>query len=180
MSLFGAALHTYLRRLADPGPILLCIEDLHLADEATLELLRYLARRTRAVPVVLLGTFRADEVATGGPLAGFLAATQRESRATGLAIQQLMLDPLDRADTALLVESLLGDPTGEPLGASLYAASEGNPLFVEQLLLGLREEGQLAAARRRVAPHIRSAARDPERHRGPDRATASPGERTLP
>lgn len=140
---FGAALLTYLRRLARSGPVLLCVEDLHLADEATIELLRYLSHRARGAPLLLLGTFRADEVPPGGALAGLLAALRRAAVASGQSITQLMLHPFSRHDTARLATTLLGGPAGEQLHATLFGASEGNPLFVEHLLHELREAGQL-------------------------------------
>jgi class 3 adenylate cyclase/tetratricopeptide (TPR) repeat protein len=143
LRLFGAALHTYLRRLAQAGPILLCIEDLHLADEATLGLLRFLTHRVRGAPLLLVGTYRTDEVLPGAPLAVFLADLRRDADARRLPIHQMTLQPFDRPTTTQLVHSLLGDPAGHQLSASLYAISEGNPLFVEQLLLELREGGRL-------------------------------------
>lgn len=144
---FGAALHAYLRRLAGAGPILLCLEDLHLADEATIELVRYLAHRGRHVPLLLIGTFRVDEVPPTSPLAALILAARRGSHGRSFPIHQLLLRPFDRDETTQLVHSLLGDPAGAQLRATLYAASEGNPLFVEQLVLELHEEGQLVRRR---------------------------------
>ena len=92
---------------------------------------------------MLLGTFRVDEVAPGGPLAGFLVALRRRSSVPGQSTTQVTLSALTRQETSRLAVALLGGPAGEQLQATLYGASEGNPLFVEHLLHDLREDGQL-------------------------------------
>jgi DNA-binding SARP family transcriptional activator/class 3 adenylate cyclase len=135
--LFGAV-HACLRGLAEHGPVLLCLEDLHAADVATLELLHYLARQTRRLPLILLGTFRTEEAQTGQPLARLLVSLTRERLA-----ERLRLAALDRDETSRLVTALLDGPASERLSQSLYETTEGNPLFLEQLVLALREEGRV-------------------------------------
>jgi tetratricopeptide (TPR) repeat protein len=137
LHLFGAV-HACLRSLARRGPVLLCLEDLHAADAASLLLIHYLARQTRRLPLVLVGTFRPEEAAAGQPLGQLVTALARERLA-----ERLPLGPLDRQDSARLVTTLLDGPVNERLSESLYAATEGNPLFIEQLVLALREEGRL-------------------------------------
>jgi len=137
-----AAVHGFLRSLALGGPVLLCLEDLHAADAASLQLFSYLVRQlgqtARELPLVLIGTYRSDEVSPGQPLAQLLAALARDPR-----VEHLRLQPLGREETTRLAASLLGGPVGEQLGAWLYAQSDGNPLFLEQIVLTLREEGRL-------------------------------------
>jgi DNA-binding SARP family transcriptional activator/Tfp pilus assembly protein PilF len=137
MRVFGA-IHSWLRNLAQRGPLVLCLEDLHASDEATLHLFHYLVRQTRRLPLVLIGTYRSDEVDAGQPLAQMLAAVSRERLA-----ENVQLAPLDRLKTNRLVGSLLDGSASEPLADSLYTATGGNPLFVEQLVLALSEGGQL-------------------------------------
>jgi DNA-binding SARP family transcriptional activator/predicted negative regulator of RcsB-dependent stress response len=137
MRVFGA-IHAWLRGLAERGPTLLCLEDLHAADEATLQLFHYLARQTRRLPLVLIGTYRSDEMPPEGPLAQMLAAVVRERLA-----EHVRLPSLGRPETTRLVTSLLDGSASEPLSDSVYTSTGGNPLFVEQLLLALSEGGQL-------------------------------------
>jgi DNA-binding SARP family transcriptional activator len=137
MRVFGA-IHAYLRGLAERGPTLLCLEDLHAADEATLQLFHYLVRQTRRLPLVLIGTYRSDEAPPDQPLAQMLAQVTRERLA-----QQVRLSPLDRDGTTRLTTSLLDGSASEPLAESLFATTGGNPLFLEQLVLALAEGGLL-------------------------------------
>jgi DNA-binding SARP family transcriptional activator/Tfp pilus assembly protein PilF len=134
---FGA-IHACLRGLAERGPVLVCLEDLHAADEATLQLLHYLSRQMRRFPLMLLGTYRSDEAVTNQSLTQTLAAMRRE----GL-VKSIALDAFDRHDTDRLVQSLLDGSLSDALGESLFATTGGNPLFVEQLILELNEVGLL-------------------------------------
>src|SRR5919199_1911047 len=131
MRAFGA-IHACLRHLADRGPVLVCLEDLHAADEASLQLLHYLARHTRRLPLVLIATYRSDQVPPESTLAQTVASMARERLA-----QRLILGSLSRQDTHRLATMLLGAPPDEKLSESLYATTGGNPLFIEQLVLAL-------------------------------------------
>jgi tetratricopeptide (TPR) repeat protein len=137
MRAFGA-IHACLRSLAERGPVLLCLEDLHGADEATLELVHYLARQTRRLPLVLLGTYRSDEAVSNQFLTQTLAAMTRQR-----LVQNIGLDAFDRDNTDRLVRALLDGSPSDALGDSLFSTSGGNPLFVEQLILELTEAGLL-------------------------------------
>lgn len=134
---FGAV-HSLIRTLTGRGPVVLCLEDLHAADEATLQLFHYLARQTRRLPFVLLATYRSDEAPADQPLAQTLAAMVRER-----LVQQVRLPSLGRSETDRLLSMLLAGSPSEALGESLYATTGGNPLFVEQLVLALSETGQI-------------------------------------
>jgi tetratricopeptide (TPR) repeat protein/transcriptional regulator with XRE-family HTH domain len=137
-----AAVHAFLRRLAQTGPVVLCLEDLHAADAASLQLFGYLARQlahpNQHVPLVMIGSYRDDEVRPGQPLARLLAVLGRERH-----IEMIKLPSLERAAAAALVGAVLGDPASESLSEWLYTSTEGNALFLEQLALALHEEKQL-------------------------------------
>jgi class 3 adenylate cyclase/tetratricopeptide (TPR) repeat protein len=134
--LFGAVC-ACLRTLAQRSPVLLCVEDVHVADGATLDLLRFLARQARQLPLTLVATYRPDEIPPGGLVAQTLDALAREGA------QQLELTMLDRSAASQLLAGLLGGPVSESLSRSLFEAGGGNPLFLEQLVLALREEKRL-------------------------------------
>jgi DNA-binding CsgD family transcriptional regulator len=113
-------------RLAE-GPTLLVLEDVHWADEATLELVRFLGRRLDGMPLLAVATFRDDEVGPGDPLTRLLG-----DLATVPYVDRMHLPTL----TAAAVASLVAD-AGSPLDAStLHRRTGGNPFFVTEVLAG--------------------------------------------
>jgi len=112
--------------LARVRPVLLVLEDLHWAEEATVAALAFLLRRVALAPILVVATFRDDETPRIHPL-------QRLRRDAGVhGARSLSLRPLTLDDLAEL-EPLLGFRTKRPAKA-LLAESEGNPLFLTQLL----------------------------------------------
>jgi len=103
----------------------LVVEDAHWADEATLDLLRFVARRIRRTPVLLLVTYRDDEVPPGHPLRRCLAqlATERSTR---------RLD-VPRLSTSAVAELARGTGLAPDV---LHDLTGGNPYFVTELLRG--------------------------------------------
>jgi DNA-binding SARP family transcriptional activator/predicted ATPase len=134
---FGA-IHACLRSLADRAPVLVCLEDLHAADEPSLQALHYLARQTRRLPIVFLATYRDEASGVDQLLAQTVTAMLRERLA-----DRVTLTPLDRDASDRLASRLLDGATSQALGDMLYAASGGNPLFVEELVLALLDAQQL-------------------------------------
>jgi len=127
-----------LRSLAERGPLLVILEDLHAADEATIELFHYLARQTRRLPLFLVATYRSDEAPADQPLAQAVAALRRER-----LVEQVVLDSLTRVEADRLVRSLIDGPPSPALSEWLFATTDGNPLVLEQLVLALVETAQL-------------------------------------
>jgi DNA-binding SARP family transcriptional activator len=131
---------------ARSGPVLLVVEDLHWADEPTLQLLGHVVRSVGWAPLLVAGSLR-DE---GG---GLLADLQRER-----APERLVLRGLSEDEAGDLAAGWLGSaPPG--LAAAVHRRSGGNPLFVEELARHLAESypGQpadaLLAAAGREVPH---------------------------
>lgn len=127
--------------LGGRGPRLIAVDDLHVGDAVSIELMEYLIRTITA-----LG---------GEPLLWVLAATPgvQDLRLEGLAHgatleitpQHLQLRPLDASAVEELVLSVvLDDPAARALAARLYRESEGRPALVAEMLRGLRDEGVLA------------------------------------
>ncbi len=81
------AIAALLERLAEDRPLLLIVEDLHWCDDASLDLLFYLARRLVRERILLLLTYRSDE--TGGDLGGFLAKLDQQRLATEVSLANL-------------------------------------------------------------------------------------------
>ena len=118
-----------LRRLAADGPVVLAIEDLHWADDSTRELLAFLVRNAQAERLLLLVTFRSDELTRRHPLLFWLAEADRQP-----GVERIELRRLDRGDVARQLNSILGHSAGPGLIASVYERSEGNPFFAEELI----------------------------------------------
>lgn len=135
-----AEVRGFFSELAASRPTLLLLEDLHWADPASLELLRHLAPRLRHWPILLLITYRGDELTRRHPFAVQLPALVRE--ADGL---RLDLRRLDEAALHALVAARyrLPDSDESRLVAYLDRHAEGNPLFATELLRALEEEALL-------------------------------------
>lgn len=105
-----------------PRPLVLVVEDVHWADGATLDLLRFIGRRVASTQALLVLTWRESELGPAHPLRGVLAGLDPATTC------RLRLDPLS-ADAVGELARLAGrDATG------LHAASGGNPFYVTQLL----------------------------------------------
>ncbi len=107
------------------GPMLLVLEDLHWADEASLDAIRYLGRRLDGLPLLLLATYRHDEVTERHPL-----ALVQGDLASAPGVSRLLLEPLTPAAVAELVRAAGAeiDP------AALHARTGGNAFFVTEVL----------------------------------------------
>src|SRR5262249_8574819 len=125
-----------IERLATSVPLLLVVEDLHWADQSTRDLVTFLAASLRLGPVMLVLTFRSDELHRAHPLRGLLGELARNRR-----VQRLELPRFTRVE---LAEPLAGPAGADPparLAADIYARSEGNPFFAEELLRAGEERG---------------------------------------
>jgi DNA-binding SARP family transcriptional activator len=127
-------------------PVCLVIEDLHQADQSSLHLYHHLARATRTMPLLLVGSLREEEVRVGGALHTMLGAFGRERLASRVALRRL-----DREATARLVEQLLARAPEPEVVAAIHALTEGNPFYTEEVVQAMREEG---TARPTVPPQL--------------------------
>jgi DNA-binding CsgD family transcriptional regulator/tetratricopeptide (TPR) repeat protein len=117
-------------RLAATAPLLWVMEDLHWADRSTRDLLAYLTTYLRSGRVLLVGTFRSDELHRLHPLRGLLGELARNRR-----VARLELPRFTRAEVAEQLAGLLGETPPARLVEDIYARSGGNPFFAEELLL---------------------------------------------
>ncbi|MFC0036973.1 AAA family ATPase [Actinomadura rayongensis] len=118
-----------LEGLAGQGPVVLVVEDAHWADRSTRDLLAFLLRNLGAVPLLIVVTYRTDELHRTHPLRPLLAELGRLDR-----VRRLDLDRLTRPEVAELAGRILGTDPSHDLVGRIHARSEGNPLFVETLL----------------------------------------------
>jgi DNA-binding CsgD family transcriptional regulator len=121
-----------------PAPLLLVVEDLHWSDDTSLEFLRYLARRLAAHPLLLLLTYRSDELHL--TLQYFLAALDREQKPAQLALPRFT--PAE-VDALLRVIFEQDRPVRAEFLDALYNLTAGNPFFIEEVLKALIAAGDL-------------------------------------
>jgi len=122
------ALLALLERLADRSPTVLVVEDLHWADRSTLDLLAFLVRNLQAGLLVVL-TYRTDELHRRHPLRPFLAELDRSGRG-----ERLEVGRFDRPEVADLLAGIIGTRPDDELVGQIYRRSEGNAFFAEELL----------------------------------------------
>ncbi|MBX0330659.1 AAA family ATPase [Oscillochloris sp. ZM17-4] len=122
------AIYQALRPQGDEARVLI-VEDLHWADEASQDLLHFLSRVLAGERILLIGTYRSDEIHRLHPLAGTIARLVRDRR-----LYEIRLAPLAREDLAEMLASILGAPPAPDMLAALYERTEGNPFFAEELL----------------------------------------------
>ncbi len=127
------ALAACFEKLAQPRPVLLLLEDVHWAGEATLSLIEFLVRRAATVPLMIVATYREEETPRGHPLRQMRRRLQKDALADHIALSGLPTNAI--ADWLLAVAPHLAEACHVPqLAARLWAASEGNPLFVSLLM----------------------------------------------
>ncbi len=137
-------------RLAAQQPLVLVIEDLHWADRSTLDLIVFLVRSLRDVPVAVVGTFRSDELDTGTGLRDVLAELDRLAHLSRLEVPRL-----SRRAVAEQLRGLLDELPSPALVRQVYARSEGNPFFVEELVRIERHRSEPAGAGARLPATLR-------------------------
>ena len=126
--LFGLLL-VLLEQISARQPLVLVIEDLHWADRSTGELLAFLVRNLQQAAVLLVVTFRSDELGQAGPVRRLLAELGRVDGVT-----RLDLDRFSRDRVAAQLEAILGRPPDPAVATAAYERGGGNPLFTEVLL----------------------------------------------
>ena len=136
-----AAVARFLIQLSADRPVLLVLDDLHLADDASLQLLVYLSRLAARRNWLILGTYREEDVARGSDLDSVEVELRRSGRS-----RQLELMPLGRRECDRLVELLVGGGVSEEVQAHLFESTVGNPLFVVELVGTLHDQGRLVRA----------------------------------
>src|SRR5438132_1223077 len=139
MRLYEAIL-AFLRLAAERTGLLLVLEDLHWADPSTRELLEYIARRVRRRSrILLLATYRNDELNRRHPLRPLIQGWQR----SGIA-QIVDLQPLPPGGVARMVSAIFDNaPVEADLRDFLHERTEGNPFVLEELLKAALDQGDI-------------------------------------
>jgi DNA-binding CsgD family transcriptional regulator len=134
------ALTQFFTSLAAKQPVLLIVEDLHWSDETSLEFLHALARRCVAYPLLLVLTYRSDEIHP--PLSTWLAQLDRERLA-----QELVLTLLSHSEVDAMLRAVfdLQRPMPAETVDAIYGLTEGNPFFIEEILQSLISAGAIVS-----------------------------------
>jgi predicted ATPase/DNA-binding CsgD family transcriptional regulator len=140
-----AVLAAFFLQLSARSPLLLIVEDVHWSDDTSLDFLHYLARRSTSHPLLLLVTYRQDEMQPG--LRSWLAQLDRERLAN-----DIWLAPLARGEVDMILSAIFEQQHtsldmrrflhGELLD-TLYTLTEGNPFFVEEIISALIAAGDI-------------------------------------
>ena len=127
------AIRKLLEAVATRDPLVVVVEDIHWAEAAWLELLEYLPATIRGLPILIIAVTRTELFDTRPDFAAAVSGARR-----------IDLQPLDGAESRALMEHLMGDAgTAAALSQRVFESSEGNPLFVEELVRMLIDERHL-------------------------------------
>jgi class 3 adenylate cyclase/tetratricopeptide (TPR) repeat protein len=130
------AVRRFLENLATQRPVVFVIDDLNWGEPTLFDLVEYIADWSREAPILLLCLAR-PELLDRRPVWG----------GGKLNASSMLLEPLSDHGSEELIRNLLGTSEyAEPLGATIVQAAEGNPLFVEEMLAVLVDEGRLIRA----------------------------------
>jgi tetratricopeptide (TPR) repeat protein len=116
-----------LRRAASGEPLLLILDDLHAADDSSLQLLQFLARDLRGTRLLVVGTYRDTGADRQPGLGDAVGELMREG-------QLLNLHGLGRDEVRGLMEVLSGAAPSDAKVAAVHEWTEGNPLFVREVV----------------------------------------------
>jgi Predicted ATPase len=136
-----------LGRLGETTPVMLVIEDLHWSDRSTRDLLAFLARNARDERLLMVGTFRTDELHRRHPLTTWLAEAERQFR-----VERIDVARFERDDLVQLLTAIAGAPPAGALVESIARRSDGNAFFAEELVAVVGETG---ASRARLPETLR-------------------------
>jgi DNA-binding SARP family transcriptional activator len=150
--LFEAASH-FLHSAAERRPLVLVLDDLHAADEPSLLLLRFVARQMGSSHLLVLCAFRDVDPALRDPLTSALAELVREPGAAEIKLRGMSV-----ADVAEYIQVTTGREPEPRVVEAIHTETEGNPLFVTEVvrLLSAEEGIDDEAARLRIPSGVRS------------------------
>jgi DNA-binding NarL/FixJ family response regulator len=132
------ALRCALRTIVARRPAAIVLDDLQWSDEATLEFLASLAPTLDELPLLVVAAYRSDELARAHPLRRLRHDLRRER-----LLRDVHLEPLRPAETAALVEQLLGSAPSPRLARTMHDRTGGVPFFVEELTAALHTSDRL-------------------------------------
>jgi tetratricopeptide (TPR) repeat protein len=137
----------FLTNAANVQPVMVVLEDLHDADKGTLEMLTHVSRNLAGARLLIVGTYRDVELDRSHPLSAALADLRRVSTYGRVLLRGLNADEVRRMLETITRESV---PWG--LAEAVHRQTEGNPLFVQEVVRYLVEEGLITRKEGRWRP----------------------------
>jgi len=132
------AVTDFLGNASNIQPMLIVLEDLHDADRGTLEMLSYITRFLAGKRLMIIGTYRDIEVDRSHPLSAALAEFRRLPTFGRVLLRGLNADEVRR-----MLNTITGQEVPWGLAEAVHRQTEGNPLFVQEVIRYLVEEGLL-------------------------------------
>jgi hypothetical protein len=126
----------FLRNAAAVQPIVLVLEDLHWADRGTIDFLVHLSRNLAGARLLIVGTYRDVEVDRAHPLSSALAELRRSGDLSRVLLRGLTVDEVHR-----MINAMQGQEVRWSLAEAVHRQTEGSPLFIQEVLRYLLEEG---------------------------------------
>ena len=127
-----------LRHATSAQPVVIVLDDLHAADTPSLLLLQFLAGQLGDTHLMLIGLYRDDDPSDSGALNACVASLAREQ-----TTRRMRLTGLTAADTAAMIDAITGRHVAESIARTIHSETEGNPLFVGEIVRLLEAEGRL-------------------------------------
>jgi predicted ATPase len=141
------AVTEFLTNAAAVQPMLVVLEDLHDADKGTLDMLTHVSRNLAGARLLIVGTYRDVEVDRSHPLSAALAELRRVSTYGRVLLRGLNADEVRR-----MMESITRESVPWGLAEAVHRQTEGNPLFVQEVVRYLAEEGLITQKEGRWRP----------------------------
>jgi tetratricopeptide (TPR) repeat protein len=135
--MFSAFLE-YVRRGTQKSPGVFLLDDLHWADDPTLQLLLHLAPHLASMRLLVVGTYRDVELDVKRPFAKTLESLLRQRLATRIALRRL-----SESGVQEMLSRMSGSAPPSGLAKAVFRETEGNPFFIEEVYQHLSEEGKL-------------------------------------
>jgi class 3 adenylate cyclase/tetratricopeptide (TPR) repeat protein len=126
----------FLRNAASVQALCIVLEDLHDADKGTMEMLVHLSRNLSGARLLIIGTYRDVEVDRTHPLSNALAELRRVG-----SFQRVPLRGLGPDEVQRMLSNIAGQQVLFPLAEGIYRQTEGNPLFIQEMIRNAAEEG---------------------------------------
>jgi tetratricopeptide (TPR) repeat protein len=137
----------FLSNAANVQPMMVVLEDLHDADKGTLDMLTHVSRNLAGARLLIVGTYRDVEVDRSHPLSAALAELRRVSTYGRVLLRGLNADEVRR-----MLESITRESVPWGLAEAVHRQTEGNPLFVQEVIRYLAEEGLITRKEGRWRP----------------------------
>ena len=134
-----------LGRLGDAQPLMLVFEDVHWADRSSRDFLSFFVRNARHQRVLLVATYRTDELHRRHPLRALVAEAERAP-----IVERVALERFTREEMVAQLTGILGRRPEARLVDELFARAEGNPFFTEELAAAAGRRARAGQPRRRA------------------------------